>query len=324
MSKCVNIVFSLTGMLFVGLFIISCKPSVPHEYIQPDEMENILHDYYVARAMSDMTSQPSSMVTYKTAVFKKYGVTEAEFNASLAYYARHADRLHDIYESLSERLDQESIALGGNTDDNSFDTFSANGDTANIWRDGRALMLLPYKPQNFFTFHMAADTSFHKGDSFLLRFHADYMAQNGSREGVAMMKVRFSNDSIALKNVRIYGSSRYTVQLDDTEKAGVQDISGYFLLNNTLSSSEPSTNVQVMILSGIELIRMHNKTDSLSSSPANGPAVGSRIDTVSHDTHPSVVGKTPPSPPSPRVIKETPVRRVEGKLPVKLEDKKLK
>ena len=37
-------------LLAVGLlFLSACKPKVPKEYIQPDEMEDLLYDYYVAQ-----------------------------------------------------------------------------------------------------------------------------------------------------------------------------------------------------------------------------------------------------------------------------------
>ena len=38
--------------IFVFLLIVACTPTVPKEYIQPGEMEDILYDYHVAQAMS--------------------------------------------------------------------------------------------------------------------------------------------------------------------------------------------------------------------------------------------------------------------------------
>ena len=39
----------------VFLFLVlltACSPKVPSEYIQPDDMEDILYDYHVAQAMA--------------------------------------------------------------------------------------------------------------------------------------------------------------------------------------------------------------------------------------------------------------------------------
>ena len=39
-------------LLTVGLLLLSaCKPKIPKEYIQPDEMEDLLYDYYVAQGL---------------------------------------------------------------------------------------------------------------------------------------------------------------------------------------------------------------------------------------------------------------------------------
>ena len=38
--------------LVVMLLMVACKPTVPSQYIQPDEMEEILYDYHVSQAMA--------------------------------------------------------------------------------------------------------------------------------------------------------------------------------------------------------------------------------------------------------------------------------
>ena len=45
---------SLTFLL-VLMLVVACKPTVPSEYIQPGDMEDILYDYHLALAMSRQT-----------------------------------------------------------------------------------------------------------------------------------------------------------------------------------------------------------------------------------------------------------------------------
>ena len=40
------------GVCAVILLMTGCKPGVPKEYIQPDDMEDILYDYHVADGMA--------------------------------------------------------------------------------------------------------------------------------------------------------------------------------------------------------------------------------------------------------------------------------
>ena len=34
------------------LMVIGCKPMVPSEYIQPEDMEDLLYDYHIATALA--------------------------------------------------------------------------------------------------------------------------------------------------------------------------------------------------------------------------------------------------------------------------------
>ena len=101
---------SVIAALFVALAFVGCKPGVPHQYIQPDELEEILYDYHLADGM--LASRPAGdkadqTVAYHAAVLKKHHVTQAEFDSSMVYYMRNAEVLHGIYEKLGERMQKE-------------------------------------------------------------------------------------------------------------------------------------------------------------------------------------------------------------------------
>ena len=72
--------------------LLACKPTVPGEYISPDDMVDVLYDYYVSQAMADQDTKDGKMGynrrVYFLAVLKKHGVTEAEFDSSMVYYHR--------------------------------------------------------------------------------------------------------------------------------------------------------------------------------------------------------------------------------------------
>ena len=65
----------------VLMMLAACKPKVPRQYLQPQEFEDILYDCHLADAMvnSDAESRDYDVALYRQAVFKKYGITEAEF-----------------------------------------------------------------------------------------------------------------------------------------------------------------------------------------------------------------------------------------------------
>ena len=136
------------GISFLAC-IASCKPSVPGEYLSEKEMENVLYDFHIAEAMANDNSRQdgdAAMITYREAVFKKHGITAAEFDSSMVYYMRHTKLLHDIYVELGDRLTAEAQAMGADVSELNSLGDMVSSDTANIWKGPSAMVLSTYKP----------------------------------------------------------------------------------------------------------------------------------------------------------------------------------
>jgi hypothetical protein len=130
-------------VVLVVCLLASCKPALPGDIISPGKMEDILYDYHLALAMLQHDNKGSENLvwqeTYKLAVLEKHDVSEAEFEKSMEYYMRHADLMHDIYENLAERMEEEAVAQGATASDlNQYGSLTARGDTADIWAGRRA------------------------------------------------------------------------------------------------------------------------------------------------------------------------------------------
>lgn len=250
-------------VLSVVLFALSaCKPQVPSDYIQPGDMEDILYDYHVAQCMVEEdvndagTTTAMLQMAYRSAVLRKHGVSEAEFDSSLVYYMRHTERLHAIYKNLATRLTNEAQSLGATASDiNRFGALTAEGDTANIWIGDKSLVLSPYVPFNQYSFSVKADTAFHKRDQIMLQFRSQFIYQDGMRDGTAYLAIVYSNDSVATQNCRITSDTQHTIQLSDDKELGIKEVKGFFYLGN---GQDPSlSTLKLMCISDIRLIRMH-------------------------------------------------------------------
>ena len=250
----------------------SCKPSVPSQYLSEGKMEDILYDIHVAEAMSATESQPggdnADMITYREAILKKYGVTSEDFDSSMVYYMRHTKLLHDIYMKLGDRLTAEAQSLGADVSNMNRFGNVASGDTTNVWNGARSMVLSASAPLNYSSFNIPVDSGFHKGDRLMLDFEAQFIFQDGMRDGVAMIAVTFQNDSVASGNIRMSSSQHYSLQLEDRDSLGIKSVKGYFLLNSGDFNSSPSlTTLKLMFLQNIKLIRMHNRPNG---NPMNG------------------------------------------------------
>jgi hypothetical protein len=238
-------------MLFVG-----CKPSIPSDIIQPSEMEDMLYDYHLSMAMVNQTGfSDVRQKAFKLAVMKKYDVSEEKFDASLLYYMRHTDKLHDIYEDLAKRLENEARAQGASESELSqYGYITSKGDTTDVWRGNRTLILSPYAPVDREVFDIKADTAYHKGDRLVLSFDSQFIVQEGMRNAVVVLSVTYANDSINTQYQQISSDSHQTLTIDSGDSLRIKHIRGYFLM---LKGQQPTTTFKLLILRNIHLVRMH-------------------------------------------------------------------
>jgi len=291
----------------VAAFVTACKPTVPKEYIQPDDMEDILYDFYVSKAMASRGDNYGyDRMLYYTATLKKHGVSEAEYDSSLVYYYTHADKLSKIYKSLSERIGDKAKQLGASVSEGEYANLSANGDTANVWRDATTAVLMPVPPYNRIDFTLKADTTYRRGDSFLLKFTSNFIYQSGTKSATAYVAVTYKGDSVVVSQTRVSYSGMAQLRIPANDEADIKDIRGFIYLSK---GKEESSVQKLMFIDGIQLIRFH-KTET----PANADNDGAKPDSTGNRTKPDTIGsKLKPTPRGLMKVKKIEPVRLNGK-----------
>lgn len=259
MKKLMICLVAVMALLFC---VSSCKPSLPSGVLSKGKMTDILYDYHLALAMAHMddNGDKGQSLAYREAVLRKHDVTSAEFDSSMVYYMRHTELLEDVYKDLTDRYNNEIKAMGGSAKEGGeFANLSATGDTANVWNLAASMVFMPVKPFNSTSFDIKVDSTFHKGDRLMLDFDAQFIYQDGMRNGVAMLAVQFGNDSIAQRTIMIQSTQHYSVELSDDDSLGIKSVKGYFMLMNDDNGTGVSsqTTLKLMFLEHIKLIRMH-------------------------------------------------------------------
>lgn len=259
MKKLMICLVAVMALLFC---VSSCKPSLPSGVLSKGKMTDILYDYHLALAMAHMddNGDKGQSLAYREAVLRKHDVTSAEFDSSMVYYMRHTELLEDVYKDLADRYNNEITAMGGSAKEGGeFANLSATGDTANVWNLATSMVFMPVKPFNSTSFDIKVDSTFHKGDRLMLDFDAQFIYQDGMRNGVAMLAVQFGNDSIAQRTIMIQSTQHYSVELSDADSLGIKSVKGYFMLMNDDNGTGVSsqTTLKLMFLEHIKLIRMH-------------------------------------------------------------------
>lgn len=298
----------LYPIVCVLICIVACKPKTPSQYIQEDELVDILVDYHQSRAMGQMNGsydeQTYNRALYWSAVLEKYDITQEQFDSSLTYYYGRADKFVHIYRKVYDRLEEQNTLLGASEGEiGKFAALQADGDTANIWPGRTSHLMMPMPPYDRFEFVIEGDTTFYEGDTFLMQFMADFTYQSGVKDGMLYLAVDYSDTTIVRQNRFTY-TGLCQIQVDYPKVGLPQRIKGFFYLSG---AHDRSTTLRLLFIDNIQLIRFHKKyekpapgkTDSLSRDSVTERPINENVnirDTVeSRSKVLSVTGGTSPN-----------------------------
>ena len=266
----------------VMLLLAACKPQVPSKYLQPDEMEDLMYDYYVAQGISNSRAGTTDYDRRYNmqAVLKKYGLTNDDFDSTLVYYYNHMELMNVIYSNIQKRLSDEALELGASEFEvERFTTQSVSGDTTDVWEGKRQLMLLPIPPYHVVQFSQKADTSFYKGDSFLLTFGAHFLVQTGSRNATAYLAVTYENDSVVSATTSINTSGGSTLRLAACDQRAKR-LDGFFYMPHREKYDNESETC-LLLLNHIQLMRFHHRDNpKVNEEPKPAVTVSEKKDTT--------------------------------------------
>ena len=243
------------------LLLAACKPKVPSQVIQPDEMEDVLYDYYLSHGMFITPGEEGgnySREYYHRLALKKHGYTQADFDTSMVWYYNHLEDLFRIYERVQHRLSEDALAQGTSVRElQQFTTYSHRSDTTDVWEGKRFLLLYPQAPFHIYQFRQRADSSYHAGDSFLFTYGITFLVQSGSRNAQVYLSFTYDNDTIITRNYAIPSSGQGIVRVPE-ENHAVKELRGYIIMNRR-DIQRSDNEVCMLFLDRIQLLRIRKK-----------------------------------------------------------------
>lgn len=274
----------------------ACTPSVPAGVIPPDEMEELLYDYHKAAATAFRTQGEGAAQVRRNVlcreVLRQHGLTEAQFDSALVYYYTDTERLYKIYHRLSQRLESEVASLGGSVAQGEFEGLSNDGDTASVWNGPKCALLMPIELYNRLDFELTPDSTYKRGDTFLLNFNTQFLYQSGTKDATCYIAVEYDNDTIitAQTHISYPGLTQMRTQMFDG--ANIKGIRGFVYLSR---GNDESETLKLMSIENIQLIRFHKiendskcNTDSLQLTPSY-----SKENAMNQDGHTSSMTSAP-------------------------------
>lgn len=225
------------------VLLSACSGKHNADILPLDKLERVLYDYHLAQVMvNDMpSSERYQKDLYFEYVYNKHGVTKAQLDSSLVYYARYPEGLSVIYANLSDKLKGELSRID-NTDTGwvKREAVSVCGDSADLWYDARILELTSSPLSNRYSFTIPTDTNFQQGDTIVWEGNVIFLNQSiDSLKHYLYMNltVEYMNDSLVAADTLMYSSGPYHLQVNDTVEQLVKSIEGsIYLKNNEVSS----------------------------------------------------------------------------------------
>lgn len=299
MTKTKNII-PIVILLMIAV-MTACAPSRPKGILSMGEMEDILYDMHIAQSLFDdgeVKENDADIIMLRAEVLKKHEVTQAEWDSSFFYYCKNANELHEIYTSLSDRLQQDVIAVGGQMESSSI---TDAADSTNIWNLESSIVLMQQAPYNQFSFTITPDSTFAVGDRVVLQCDAQMIFQDGYKDLAVCMEIYYDNDSINTNVMHINGDNRCVITVNnDVDRLKVKQIKGFMIMVQQLNQETTNSNATTLRLAAIRNIKLlHTHTDPPAKAKPEDGQNQEKTDSVKTDTLDTSNSTPPPSTDNP-------------------------
>ncbi len=270
----------VTAAVALSLLAVACDKA-PRGVIGEHKMADLLVDIYKAEAYislyPDKFPDDSSNQALKQSIFARHGVTQAEYDSSMVWYAHNIDVYTDVCDKAMKSLNSDVASLKKKAESGGIEpavdngdlespsaqaarhrTYKSRGDTADIWTGLRTWMLTPVLPKGYVTFDVVPDAEYRGGDRYQLNFKligggaryavligADYtdgtstvVHRNACTDGWTEFELQTDRGRVVR---RIYGYVRY----DMSRASTVAFVDSLMLLRTHLDDAKyPTMNVQ--------------------------------------------------------------------------------
>ena len=246
------------SLLVVGVMALlaACSGERRADVLPTSKLEAVLYDYHLAQVIvNDLpANQRYKKDLYFSYVYDKHGVTEAQVDSSLVYYARYPEGLSEIYVNLSKRVEADIKRL--DSEDKPIkvrEAVAIVGDSVDLWYDAPFVEMnaSPLKG-NRYTFTIPTDTNFKSLDFIVWEGEALFLDESvdSLRKYLHLdLRVAYMNDSIVCADTLLYSSGRFSI--------GVTDSVMVKSVNGTAYLKSDNADERVLILAP-SLMRYHH------------------------------------------------------------------
>ncbi len=235
--------------------LLSCDRT-PSGVLSVNEMGDLIVDMQLAEAyieshMQDFTDDSSKLVV-KQSIFKKYGITQQDYDSSLVWYAHNMDsyiKAHDRAVGKLQSMQQKAIKskdesnIGQDMELTMEGTngampprsrqiknpslkkmgASTKGDSADLWDAPRCYLLAQGAKRGFITFDVRPDVNRQPGD----RYQLSYKLARGGNEFKVSLNIDYTDGATAQITRGTYSDGWVAIDIQSDTARQVRRVYGY-------------------------------------------------------------------------------------------------
>ena len=102
-------------LIVACVLLNACKPGIPKEIIQPDQMQKILYDLHLVDGyINSIPLQDSAKrvaAAYYKGVYKKFGIDSVTYSKSMDFYYANPEIMNAMYVKLEAELKKNKVKV---------------------------------------------------------------------------------------------------------------------------------------------------------------------------------------------------------------------
>ena len=248
--------------VLLAVVMVACKVERPGYVLSDGVMEKVLYDYHIAKAMGENLdyNEQYKRTLYLNAVFKKHNITQAQFDTTMAWYARHPEVVNKVYDIVRERLmaSRENYNHLVSLRDGK-PTRSKAGDSIDLWIWDRIHMLSGMPLDNKLMFTLPSDDNYQASDTIKWTVGFNFLSEqlvDTTKRPIMAMQVAYAKDTIVSALCRIDSSQVAQLVLQADTLGDIKELRGFIYY----PTNQPK---QTLLIDSVSLMRYHQTNDSI-------------------------------------------------------------
>ena len=246
----------------LAVVMVACKVERPGYVLSDGVMEKVLYDYHIAKAMGENLdyNEQYKRTLYLNAVFKKHNITQAQFDTTMAWYARHPEVVNEVYDIVRERLmaSRENYNHLVSLRDGK-PTRSKAGDSIDLWIWDRIHMLSGMPLDNKLMFTLPSDDNYQASDTIKWTVGFNFLSEqlvDTTKRPIMAMQVAYAKDTIISALCRIDSSQVAQLVLQADTLGDIKELRGFIYY----PTNQPK---HTLLIDSVSLMRYHQTNDSI-------------------------------------------------------------